>query len=578
MAVYTRYDDSESQKTQERYFDESRKRNEEIAKEQEKFSKKLLGVKTLVTGIDSAIENKADYLDSQELPQYAHYFSELENSQTWRTMYDQYVKEGLSEDQMFLREREKMLRTYLQGHFGEEFNIDSYNPAITRLAKDYTPDQLRLFKETLKRKLAVPNLSKEELTTIIREQGAAPRDIAALLTGSIRKQVKSHTKETIDSVNQKETRRQLQGLIGDQFTSARKALEDYNAQGNPIDKLIEFMKTDKAKELEVYKNAQRSAIKTTELQDGVWMEKEYIIAEAFDDSGNLIEVGRLEAHSRIIEQPEVKFNSTELAVGVGHIDVILNDIDNGDYDEAYKAYDSQEAKYALANSIMTIRDQITKLDNNISKDTAMSIATNYFFSQKLLGENPTGTISSFDIDLHSNNVDDSKLNEYIKSIKKTKPKSMVQHELKKMKKIIAESLPLTYKDDELVSQLNSFNQILENNNVTTLDQDAEALANATENGKDMDKEVEEIQEPLSVEEMISKYKINEELINTLRTIKPIRGNVTQNAPGREDPIDMITDQMLYESGYLRKGKDAPFFKMRARRKFLIDFYKDLGLL
>jgi len=39
MAVYTRYDDSESQKTQERYFDESRKRNEEIAKEQEKFSK-----------------------------------------------------------------------------------------------------------------------------------------------------------------------------------------------------------------------------------------------------------------------------------------------------------------------------------------------------------------------------------------------------------------------------------------------------------------------------------------------------------------------------------------------------------
>ena len=60
-------------------------------------------------------------------------------------------------------------------------------------------------------------------------------------------------------------------------------------------------------------------------------------------------------------------------------------------------------------------------------------------------------------------------------------------------------------------------------------------------------------------------------------MKPKRGSVTQNAPGREDPIDMITDQMLYDSGYLTKEKDAPFFKIRARRKFLTDFYNDLGL-
>ena len=84
-------------------------------------------------------------------------------------------------------------------------------------------------------------------------------------------------------------------------------------------------------------------------------------------------------------------------------------------------------------------------------------------------------------------------------------------------------------------------------------------------------------EPMSVTEVSSKYKVDEDFINKLINIKPKIGGVAQQAPFREDPIDLVTDEMLYDAGYITQGKDAPAFKMFGRRQFIRDLFEDLQL-
>ena len=77
-------------------------------------------------------------------------------------------------------------------------------------------------------------------------------------------------------------------------------------------------------------------------------------------------------------------------------------------------------------------------------------------------------------------------------------------------------------------------------------------------------------------QLATKYKISEDTVAALMNVKPRgpRANVGRNAPFKEDPIDVLSDQMLIDSGYMEEGKDAPLFKLRAKRKFVKDFYKD----
>ena len=87
---------------------------------------------------------------------------------------------------------------------------------------------------------------------------------------------------------------------------------------------------------------------------------------------------------------------------------------------------------------------------------------------------------------------------------------------------------------------------------------------------------EEEKESLSIEDVSEKYKINKDLVNTLISKKPKRGPVEVQKPFREDPIDLITDQMLADSGYIDSIYAGALPKAVAKRKFIKDFYNDLG--
>ncbi len=100
---------------------------------------------------------------------------------------------------------------------------------------------------------------------------------------------------------------------------------------------------------------------------------------------------------------------------------------------------------------------------------------------------------------------------------------------------------------------------------------------------DSDEDSEEEKETLktlSIEEVANKYKVNqktvEEMINSVSKIE----SVTQQGFG-VDPVDIVTDEMLFNSGYLEKPtRSNPYStsfarKYFARRKFVRDLFKDI---
>jgi hypothetical protein len=85
--------------------------------------------------------------------------------------------------------------------------------------------------------------------------------------------------------------------------------------------------------------------------------------------------------------------------------------------------------------------------------------------------------------------------------------------------------------------------------------------------------------PLSKTQISSKYNINIDTLNKFIEVKPKVGGVTQQAPGRTDPIDLVTNDMLVNAGYITEDekKYDPFKKIYFRRKFINDLYKDLNI-
>ena len=78
----------------EEKFAESRKRNEETAKEQEKFSKKLLGFDALVTGANVLVNQRANELESSFGPAKAKYKSYIQNAEATTTYWNEVQKNG----------------------------------------------------------------------------------------------------------------------------------------------------------------------------------------------------------------------------------------------------------------------------------------------------------------------------------------------------------------------------------------------------------------------------------------------------------------------------------------------------
>ena len=89
-----RYDYESTQQYAEQKFAEAKQYNEEQAKKQEKFSKRLLAFDTVVKGANALINQRADELESSFGPAKAKYKSYIQNAEATTTYWNEVQKNG----------------------------------------------------------------------------------------------------------------------------------------------------------------------------------------------------------------------------------------------------------------------------------------------------------------------------------------------------------------------------------------------------------------------------------------------------------------------------------------------------
>ena len=567
-----RYEDDGIEFAQQQ-FDRARDYKEEQAKKQEKFAKRLQMANLAVSGVNFVLNQKADALETSRATQRAHYLTQLENAKGWQTMVQGYEKEGLTREQMLYREKQKQLTSYVQNEFGADFDISGYSDAINRISKEYSDDKVNLasFNKAVDAQLAIPNLSQEDMIARIQQEGAAPRSIGAFLGNSMMKLAKSHDKDTMDAADKAAKDRMLGGLIGEQFSASKTALEEYAAKGNPIEKMVNFLKSEEGKAIPVFKDVSREVTKEREVDRfGNIVEVEYVANYGTDRrTGGQILIGdRIKASSNRTAAKEKTYTEPEIATATSQIASYVRRSGDVDLQSSLEEYVDESEVRGLSHNVITTADKLRK-QYDISQSKAIGLATKHVLQQD--GELIETDVNLYEYEKLEGTADSENVLSYIKSIQETSPKKsqeVIGNMYEEMVTGIQRNPNLT--DEQKIGELNILNDLV---SPYTAIVGPEARRKTAE---DMDKEAQgEVIDPLSPAEASQKYKINEELVTRLIDLKPTRGEVTQQSPLRDDPIDLITDEMLYEAGYITPGKDAPFFKIRGRRKFIQDFYNDL---
>jgi len=455
-----RYDDGGVEFAQQQ-FDRARDYKEEQAKKQEKFSKRLQIANMAVTGVTGILNQKADALEASRATQRAHYLTQLENAKGWQTMVTGYEKEGLTREQMLYREKQKQLNTYIQNEFGADFDISGYSDAINRIAKDYSDNKVNLdsFNKAVDAQLAIPNLSQEDMAILIQREGAAPRNISAWLGNSMKKLAKSHDKETMTAADKEAKDRMLGGLIGEQFKASKTALEEYAAKGNPIEKLVDFMKSEEGKAIKVFKGAQQQIIKRKEVDRfGNILEVEYVGTYGQDRSGGSVLIGELvEASKSKSAAPAVRYTENEIATAADQIDRYVKTSGNVDLESSYEEYIDEKNGRGLAHNVITAADGLQK-QFDIPQSKALGLATKFMLEQD--GEILDTRISLYDYHKLEGMVDTENINQYIESIRQTKSEKAEQDIGNMYDDIVRGINRSDLSEDEKLGELNALNKIV----------------------------------------------------------------------------------------------------------------------
>ena len=455
-----RYDDGGVEFAQQQ-FDRARDYKEEQAKKQEKFSKRLQIANMAVTGVTGILNQKADALEASRATQRAHYLTQLENAKGWQTMVTGYEKEGLTREQMLYREKQKQLNTYIQNEFGADFDISGYSDAINRIAKDYSDNKVNLdsFNKAVDAQLAIPNLSQEDMAILIQREGAAPRNISAWLGNSMKKLAKSHDKETMTAADKEAKDRMLGGLIGEQFKASKTALEEYAAKGNPIEKIVDFMKSEKGKAIPVFKGAEQKIIKRKEVDKfGNILEVEYVGTYGQDRSGGSVLIGELvEASKSKSAAPAVRYTENEIATAADQIDRYVKKSRNVDLESSYEEYIDEKNGRGLAHNVITAADGLQK-QFDIPQSKALGLATKFMLEQD--GEILDTRISLYDYHKLEGMVDTENINQYIESIRQTKSEKAEQDIGNMYDDIVRGINRSDLSEDEKLGELNALNKIV----------------------------------------------------------------------------------------------------------------------
>ena len=468
-----RYEDDGIEFAQQQ-FDRARDYREQQAKKQEKFAKKMQLANLAVSGVNFVLNQKADALETSRATQRAHYLTQLENSKGWQAMVKGYNDKGIyNRGEMLYQETFNNLRTKVQDRFGTDYDISVYNDTLEDLARQYSSDKDNLdsWNKTVDAYLSIPNLSQEDMIARIQQEGAEPRSIGAWFGNKLTKIAKSHDEQTMNAADRRAKDRMLGGLIGEQFKAAKDAIAEYGqTSGKPISALVEFMKTDKGKELasKVTKDA-KFVVKDRQVEDEfgntVKVQSQGVVGIGQGDRG-AVELGDFIDVQVLEKKAPEKMPTKEEKQQIGsQISTFVKDLNKPDINDEYQKYLKAENESGLILNV----DKTAKFlqrQYGVPQSLAISMGTLHILNQPQPFKNTTVSQYDFDKLRESVNegevgfVDTDKLNLYIQDIIKTKPDTSIPELTMLYKDMIVGIKQLEKTDEEKLGELMQLNRLL----------------------------------------------------------------------------------------------------------------------
>ena len=217
----SRYDDDGIEFAQQT-FESARAYRESQAKKQDRFAKRLQMANLAVTGLNFAINKKADELELAQAPKRAAYLSTLESAKSFRAGEDERKKSGHS------------VEGYLTNKYYEQIKQEIEKMSPNAVASEYQPIAMEKAKEFALASKAdyekILNLSNklnfEDFEEYYQQSAKIPRSIGGWFGSKVKNFMKGETKETIKLRNEDA----LAGTtMGDAFKDADVALRAYDA-------------------------------------------------------------------------------------------------------------------------------------------------------------------------------------------------------------------------------------------------------------------------------------------------------------------------------------------------------------
>jgi len=586
-----RYDYESDITFAQQQFDKAQERGEKRGKRMAREALKTQFVGGLIgagiKGVKSLLDQKADALHFSQAPQRARYEQMLNQRTSIQNTLKPYIAQGGN--------KEEYLTNYYYDLYSSEAVkvkpnavVSSYDTWLREEAAKKAKSMIPVFDKMQQESVDVPTFEEFQAQYTKYANQLTPRSIGGAAFKYVKNLFAKETDETLAYKNEKAKDVLYGTSLFKESKELKGALQEWNAAGNGVVDIVKAL-NEKAKKGElVFKDiVDPKVVEWEEQSHGSTIKKKGLLYITRDANGNKIETVKDLDLNQYEKKKLPVFTESDKKAAYNTSQSVIASFDKKDKKvEAFNKFVKDK------NLGLTFGSQVLEVTTNLGKNpkdvSAQQIATNFLLNQAVKKGSLVGlrtTMTNWDVASMSP-VEPEKETEYLKNELLPNIKTFKEDIQTKLGAnhpqvtelyattltfIKAESMDLNIDErQEYIRDLNrEFGYETSRNLISeTTDEDI----------TDTIMPPKVVKEPMSINAVSSKYKINEDFINKLISIKPKVGGVTQQAPFREDPIDLITDEMLYNAGYISKGKDAAGFKMFGRRKFIKDLFEDLQLI
>ena len=233
-----RYDDG-GIKFAEDTFAASRAYKEKVIKDQEKFTRNLFAVDTLVKGASFLINQRAEEADSKMLPQKAKYQALNTSATNWRTQEEERIKSGKSVQDYLSDMYYKDLETQAAEDYSY-LNKNQYAKALREQADILATANVDEYQALIKAANNIPTF--EDFTEFYEDQADVPRNLFSWITKGAKKVFKKETEETLKIKNEKANDALYGTKMFDKYKNLSSSIHAYElatGEGKELTKIID---------------------------------------------------------------------------------------------------------------------------------------------------------------------------------------------------------------------------------------------------------------------------------------------------------------------------------------------------